>query len=179
MQSQTMNQPRALLITGTVGAGKTSVAATAGSILGEARIPHAVIDLDALCQTWPAPPDDPFNLAMELQNLESVARNYLSAGTKRLVLSGVVEGNSERARYREAVGVELCVCRLRADLTELHRRLRIRHAGADADMQWHLNRAGQLDRILDTSKVGDFEIPTDQRTLTDIATAVLSRAGWI
>jgi adenylylsulfate kinase len=174
-----MEQPRALLITGTVGAGKTSVASAAGSILAEAGIPHAVIDLDALSQTWPAPADDPFNLAIELQNLACIARNYLSAGTIRLVLAGVVETTSERARYREAVGVELCVCRLRADLAELHRRLRIRHAGADAQMQWHLDRAGQLDQILDRSKVDDFEIISDGRTPTDVATAVLARAGWI
>ena len=116
---------------------------------------------------------------MELRNVESVARNYLSAGAQRLVLAGVVETTSERARFREAIGVELCVCRLRADLTELHRRLRIRHAGADADMQWHLNRAGQLDQILDTSKVDDFEIISAGRTLPDVAASVLTRAGWI
>jgi adenylylsulfate kinase len=116
---------------------------------------------------------------MELRNLESVARNYLSAGARRVVLAGVVETTSERARYREAVGVELCVCRLRADLTELHRRLRVRHVGADAEMQWHLERAGQLDQILDRSKVDDFEISSDGRSVTDVAAAVLTRAGWI
>jgi len=179
MRSERVDQPRALLITGTVGAGKTSVAAAAGSILAEARIPHAIIDLDALRRSWPAPPDDPFNLAMELQNLESVARNHLSAGAHRLVLSGVVESTSDRARYREAVGVELCVCRLRADLTKLHQRLRTRHAGADAELQWHLDRVGQLDQILDSAKLDDFEITSDGRTLTDVAGAVLVRAGWI
>ena len=173
-----MEQPKALLITGTVGAGKTSIAAAAGSILAEARIPHAVIDLDALSQSWPTPPDDPFNLAMQLQNLASIATNYLSAGAHRFVLAGVVETTSERARYREAVGVDLCVCRLRADLAELHRRLRLRHAGADAEMQWHLDRTGQLDQILDRSKVDDFEVLSDSGTLTDVAAAVLTRAGW-
>jgi Ni2+-binding GTPase involved in maturation of urease and hydrogenase len=59
MRPENNDHPTAVLITGTVGAGKTSVAAAAGSILAEARIPHAVIDLDALTQSWPAPPDDP------------------------------------------------------------------------------------------------------------------------
>jgi adenylylsulfate kinase len=179
MQSESMEQPRALLITGTVGSGKTSIAAAAGSILEEARIPNAVIDLDALSHSWPTPPDDPFNFAMELRNLACIARNYLAAGIHRLVLAGVAETTSERARYRDADGVELSVCRLRATLTELHRRLRIRHAGADTEMQWHLNRAGQLDQILDRTEVADFEIRSDGRTLTDVAAAVLNRAGWI
>jgi hypothetical protein len=179
MQSQCIEQPSALLITGTVGAGKTSVAAAAGSILAEASVPHSVIDLDALSQFWPTPPDDPFNLAMELRNLAAIAGNYLSAGAHRLVLAGVVETMSDRVRFCEAVGVELCVCRLRADLTELHRRLRLRHAGADAEMRWHLNRAGELDQILDRAEVADFEIMSDGRTLTDVADAVLARVGWI
>jgi adenylylsulfate kinase len=179
MRLESNDHPTALLITGTVGAGKTSVAAAAGSILAEARIPHAVIDLDALSQSWPTPPDDPFNLAMELRNLESLARNYLLAGACRLVVSGVVETTAERARYRAALGVELCVCRLRADLAELHRRLRIRHAGADPEMRWHLDRAEQLDQILDQSAVDDFEVISDGRTLTDTAADVLTRTGWL
>jgi Ni2+-binding GTPase involved in maturation of urease and hydrogenase len=36
----------ALLINGTVGAGKTSVAETVGNLLTEAGVPKAVIDLD-------------------------------------------------------------------------------------------------------------------------------------
>lgn len=178
MQSEGGDQPHALLVTGTVGAGKTSVAATIGSLLAEARIPHAVIDLDALGQSWPPPPDDPFNLMMELRNLRCVARNYLSTGTRRLVLAGVVESRSARGRYRAALGVDLCVCRLRADLDELHRRLRIRHAGADAEMRWHLHRAGELDQILNSSQVEDFQILSDGRSVADVAVAVLTRAGW-
>jgi adenylylsulfate kinase len=179
MHPESTRQPSALLITGTVGAGKTSVAAAAGEILAEAHIPHAVIDLDELGRSWPTPPDDPFNLTLELQNLASVAHNYLAAGARRLVMAGVVETTAERARYRQAVGVELCVCRLRADMAELHRRLRVRHAGADGAMRWHLDRAGQLDKILDSSKVDDFEIVSGGVPLVHVATAALSRAGWI
>ncbi|MGW1345730.1 hypothetical protein ACWCOV_32090 [Kribbella sp. NPDC002412] len=109
MRLESNDHPTALLITGTVGAGKTSVAAAVGSILAEARIPHAVIDLDALSQSWPPPPGDPFNLAMELRNLDSLARNYLSAGACRLVVSGVVETTAARARYRAALASN-CAC---------------------------------------------------------------------
>lgn len=171
--------PRALLITGTVGAGKTSVAAAAGTVLAQREVPHAVIDLDAICDSWPPPPDDPFNLAMTLQNLESVAANYLSAGARRLLVAGVVETKAERERFREAIGIDLQVCRLRADLTELHRRLRTRHASAPAELRWHLDRAGQLDQILDRARVADFEIASDGQTTAELAIAALSRAGWL
>jgi adenylylsulfate kinase-like enzyme len=42
---------RALLLTGTVGAGKTSVADALGDLLTEAAVPNAVLDLDWLCRS--------------------------------------------------------------------------------------------------------------------------------
>jgi adenylylsulfate kinase len=102
----------ALLITGTVGAGKTSVAEMVGDLLSEAGVPNAVIDLDWLRRSWPSPAGDRFNLAMELRNLRPVARNYLDAGVVRIVLAGVVETRVDRDRYQDALGDPLSVCRL-------------------------------------------------------------------
>nr|WP_220093533.1 zeta toxin family protein [Flexivirga caeni] len=47
--------PRTLLITGTVGAGKTTTAYAVGDLLRARELPHAVIDLDELHRLWPAP----------------------------------------------------------------------------------------------------------------------------
>ncbi len=171
--------PRALLVSGTVGAGKTSVAEAAGSLLAQAGVPGATIDLDAIRCSWPTRTDDPFNLTMALRNVESLARNYLSDGARRLVLSGVVETREQRARYHAALGIDLCVCRLRADLVELQRRLRVRHAGAADDLQWHLHRAPELDEILDRSGVEDFEVSSDGHEAAAGAATVLTRAGWL
>ena len=44
---------RAVLLTGPLGSGKTSVALEVGELLGSAGVPHAVIDLDWLC--WAGP----------------------------------------------------------------------------------------------------------------------------
>lgn len=102
-----MDQPlptdvRALLINGTVGAGKTSVAEALGDLLAQAGIANAVIDVDWLRRSWPEPPGDPFNGAITLRNLRAVARNYREAGALRLVLAGVVESRAERAAYAAA-----------------------------------------------------------------------------
>jgi adenylylsulfate kinase len=170
--------PRALLVTGTVGVGKTTVAYAVGSLLRDAGISNAVVDLDALSQSWPAPPDDPFNFALELTNLRSVASNFLAAGIDRLVLAGVVESVADRSRYVEALGVPLTVARLRADLDEVGRRLRGRHAGDDEGLRWHLRRSGELDAILDAAGVADVEIGTDGRTATEVGAEVLRLARW-
>lgn len=68
-----MTGASALLITGTVGVGKTSVAEVVGDLLREARVSNAVIDLDWLSHAWPVPPGDGFNETMALRNLKSVA----------------------------------------------------------------------------------------------------------
>ncbi|MEU6721608.1 hypothetical protein ABZ897_60085 [Nonomuraea sp. NPDC046802] len=54
----------ALLITGTLGAGKMAVADALGDLLADAGVPNAVIDLGWLRRALPAPPDDPFQSAL-------------------------------------------------------------------------------------------------------------------
>jgi adenylylsulfate kinase-like enzyme len=170
--------PRALLITGTVGSGKTSTADALGDLLTGAGVRNAVIDLDWLCRSWPTPPGDPFNFAMTLRNLRDVARNYLEAGASRLVLAGVVESRAERRRYEETVGAELTVCRIRVALPTVHRRLARRHEGDDADLRWHVERSGELDPILEAAKVEDVVVEAADRPVTAVAAAVLDAVGW-
>ncbi|MFJ1910460.1 adenylyl-sulfate kinase [Streptomyces sp. NPDC088147] len=169
---------RALLINGTVGVGKTTVANAVGDLLAEAGIPHAVLDLDRLRQSWPTPPGDRFNFGMLLRNLRSIAGNYLDAGATRLVLAGVIEQHDERKRLSDAVGVDLTVCRLRADLSVIHKRLVHRHDGEPETLRWHLDRSAELDAILSRVAVDDFTIDTTTRSVPDVAASVISAADW-
>jgi adenylylsulfate kinase len=166
----------ALLITGTVGAGKTSVADAAGDLLADAGVPNAVIDLDWLRRAWPAPPDDPFNGALTLRNLRAVAANFLAAGAERLVLAGVIEDRAERRDHEEALGVPLTVCRIHVALPEAHRRLAARHAQDPDGLDWHRKRAGELMEILDTAQVEDFAVDGTHATIAEIAARVVE--GW-
>lgn len=168
----------AVLITGTVGAGKTTVAAAVGELLEAAGVAHAVIDLDALRHMWPNPPDDPFNLAMELRNLGVVAGNYLDAGVLRLVLAGVVETRADVVRYREVLGIGLAVCRLRVDAGVVQERLAQRHAGDDPALRWHARRAVELDDILDSAQAYEVEVGAGLDPPPLVAREVLRVVGW-
>ena len=99
MYSPPVKTPRTLLFNATVGTGKTSAAAAAGDVLSDEQVSHAVIDLDALGQMWPAPTGDPFNIGVTLGNLRAMAANYLAANVEWLLVSGVVETRSDRDRY--------------------------------------------------------------------------------
>ncbi|KOV83724.1 AAA family ATPase [Nocardia sp. NRRL S-836] len=170
----------ALLITGPVGVGKTTVAQAVGDLLARAAVPHAVIDLDWLAASWPAPPGDRFNFELQLRNLAAVARNYLDAGAHRLVLAGVVESRADRQRYADVLGVDLAVCRLRADLAVVERRLVGRHRD-DGELRWHVERSRELERIFDAAGVADFVVAADGEVaqVAQVAESVAGAAGWL
>ncbi|MFF2507587.1 hypothetical protein ACFVTY_30015 [Streptomyces sp. NPDC058067] len=178
MHTASPRDPRALLVNGTVGVGKTTVAGAVGDLLAEAGIPHAVLDLDWLRQSWPALPGDRFHFGMLLRNLRSIAGNYLDAGATRLVLAGVIEQPAERKQLADAVGVDLTVCRLRAELPVIHRRLAHRHDNEPGALRWHLDRSAELDGILSRSAVEDFTVDTTTRSVSDVAASVIRAADW-
>lgn len=169
----------ALLLTGTVGIGKTTVAEHLGSQLTKAGIPHAVIDLDRLRDAWPAPENDRFNTRLALRNLTAVTANFLDAGIRKIVIAGVVENSTELAQYRNSLPIPLTVCLLRAKLSTVHQRLNQRHADDPEGLTWHLTRSGELDHIFAAAGVEDFLEETTDRPAGEVADNILNRLGWL
>jgi len=170
--------PRALLITGTVGAAKTTTATAIGDVLGESGVSHAVVDLDWLRRSWPTPHDDPSNLALELQNLRAVASNFVQAGAERLVLAGVLESEEVRGLYEHAVDLPLVVCRLQVQLDRVDDRLRQRHPPGP-ELDWHLARSGELEQVLRTAAIGDHVVLVAEHSPEEVAREVLAAVGWL
>ena len=83
-----------------------------------------------------------------------------------------------RHRYQQAVSVPLQVVRLRVDVSLARRRLRSRHAGDPAALNWHLHRAAELHDILQSVAAEDFVVDADDLTIEQAATAMIVRAGW-
>jgi adenylylsulfate kinase len=61
----------------------------------------------------------------------------------------------------------------------VHRRLAHRHGDDHAGLSRHLNRSGELDRILDDAEVEDFTIDATETSASATAMAVLHRANWL
>jgi adenylylsulfate kinase-like enzyme len=167
-----------LLVTGAVGAGKTTIARAAGDLLAARGIARAVIDLDAIREFWPSPPDYPFCTALTLRNLRALGENYRVAGARRLILAGVIESPGERETHRAALGgAPLTVCRLLAPVPTLQRRVTERED--DDSRLWHVARAAELTASLDAAAVEDFTVGNDGPAPADVARTVLDRAGWL
>jgi hypothetical protein len=166
-----------LLITGPVGAGKSTVANEAGRLLRELGVPHALVDLARIGQCWPVPAGDPWNERLIHQNLACIWSNFRQAGIDRLIVSRVLEARSLLRHLAEAVpGARITVVRLRVRSEVLEARIRAREAGGDPE--WFLGAAAYLAGALERARVEDHVVDNDDRLPGDAAVEVLRLAGW-
>ena len=168
-----------VFLNGTVGAGKTMTGEALHRILADDGISNAMIDLDQLRRSWPAPPTDRFNHELELKNLQSIAANYRVAGIRRFVLAGVLEDPAEVARYRIALGgARLTVIWLDPPLDTVQERLRNRHEPDSAELSWHLHRSGELHGILTKAQLEAHTLPIVGQGSNEVAREVRALVGW-
>jgi adenylylsulfate kinase len=165
-----------LIITGSMGSGKTAVMAEASDILALRGIVHAAIDLDVLGMAHlPAatPGDD-----VMYRNLQAVADNYVAAGVDRFLLARAIENRAEFERCLDAVAAkEVVVCRLAASLETMRQRVGSRESGMCRDK--YIERVKALNESLDDAQLENFAVANERRSLTDVATEVLELARWL
>ncbi len=166
-----------LIISGSMGSGKTAVLSEVSDLLVEADVAHAAIDLDWLSIMHP--PQGQHGERLMFANLAVAWPVYAAAGAERLVVARVVEDRSELHQYREAVpGAEPVVCRLEASIDTMQERLRCRDPGMFQAQG--VARSAALADILWRSGAEDFTVDNGAgRSITDVANEVLSRAGWL
>lgn len=169
-----MPAPLALLVTGTVGVGKSATAAAAGEILAEHGTPHAVIDLDWLGWTYPAPPGG--YAALIAANLAAVLPNLRAAGARHLILCRTVQSDEEIALVENAVApAELTTVVLTAPPETIRARLRARDRGHV--LAGHLDELESMsERITGLTRV-NAHVSAELDDVHRIAADVLACAG--
>jgi hypothetical protein len=170
--------PRLLVVSGTLGAGKTHSAEAIADVLAERGEAVGLIDLDWLCQMHPAPADDPYNDRLALDNLAAVWPNYERLGVEYLIVARVVENAEDRGRYEAAVpGAEVRIVRVEASAKTRAARLTAREPeGASRD--WHLRRTDVLAARLRELDGDDLVVQNEEVSGLDVALEVVSRLGW-
>jgi hypothetical protein len=163
-----------LVVSGSMGAGKTTMLGELSDLLTAERVAHAAIDLDWLGLVYVANP--PADLAF--RNLAAVWPNYAALGVERLLLALAVESASEVEQIRAATGGDLVtVCRLRASISVMQERVRLREPGM---LQSHfVRRVSDLEARLDSANLADFEVSNERRSLSVVAREILVRARWL
>lgn len=187
-----MPNPRfdTVLINGSVGTGKTTTAEALGEALQGLGIPGAVIDMDWLRRSWPAPAGDRFRTALALENLLAVAANFRRAGARVLVVATVVETTEQLDLHAQALvspesatqGVvaqgaaqdKLLHVRLAASSEAVLARLTTRHQDDEDGLCWHAERHPELAGILDRAGFTDeLRIDTTDISPGQVAAQIL------
>ena len=167
-----------LVITGPVGAGKSTVAAALSEVLEDHSVRHALIDLDALRQVVPNPPGDQFAVRLGLRNLAAVWPNYRALGIDALILADVVEDCGQVADYERAMpGAAVIVVRLDVPMELILARLARREG--ERTLAWYRRRAPELQEIMERHGVGDVVISVGARTPHEVALEIARLTGLV
>jgi adenylylsulfate kinase len=168
---------RAILLTGTVGSGKTSVALEIGELLEAGDLPYALVDLDWLAWLRPAPASLVTVHSALAENLALIWPTFREAGVERLVLARFLDERAQLDAVRGALpGVELFVVRLSAAQPLVEQRLRARDTGLQ--LAEHLAETAALAVRGEQAALEDAVVENGERPLRAVAEDVLAAAGW-
>jgi hypothetical protein len=176
MNASQMERKSLLVITGSMGAGKTSVLGEASDILAQQNIPHAAIDLDAFGLAHL--PSRARNDAVMYRNLQCVCKNYAALGVRRFLVARAIEDRAALECCRAAVSARnLFVCRLTAKIGTMRQRVKRRESGIL--QKQFVARVATLNSMLERVRVEDLTLASDDRSVTQLAREMLLKAGWI
>ena len=167
----------AVLLTGTIGAGKSSVAARTSEILHAAGLRHGLVEFDGLAEIYPpADDDDPFNMRLAFHNLRLLLPTFISAGARHLIVSATIESRAQLDEARIALRpYDVTVALITAPPNVVAERIRRREHGALLDD--FLARTDALATTIAGAGVADLEVHNDG-SVTDAAEELLARLGW-
>jgi adenylylsulfate kinase-like enzyme len=167
-----------VIVTGPVGAGKSTVADVMRWTLVDQGVTCAVIDMDALRMVAPYPPGDPFGERIGHRNLASIWPNLVDAGVRAVMIATVVEDRAHSlAAHRAAMpGGKVTIVRLNVPMDLVKERLAHRERTPD-DLAWSLNRAPELQGIMERGAVEDLLVEVGERTPEEVAEEIIARLG--
>lgn len=167
------HRPHLVVVTGPVGAGKSTTARAVVEELERRGEPGALIDMDYLRWLRPSFPDDRFNSRLGLANLAVMGSNFCEAGARWLVLADVVEHPDDAHLYGDAVpGSVVTVVRLNVPLDLVLTRLEGRESAES--MPWYRHRAPELQGIMERTGVGDLVVHVGDRAPDAVAREILA-----
>jgi adenylylsulfate kinase-like enzyme len=166
-----------LLLTGSVGSGKTVVAIEIGHLLEQQGKSAAVVDLDWL--GWLHLRSSTITAdQLIVRNLAAIWPNLREAGMSHAVLARAILGREPLDALRVAAPeADLVVVRLTASPSTIERRLRQRDSGQE--LEEHLRESLGMSRAMDREALEDIAVANDDRLPGEVARDVLQRVGWV
>ena len=175
----TKNNVPVAIVTGTIGAGKSTVAAAMSELLHEAGIRHGLVEVDSLGEVYPAhDPADPYGEALAMQMLATLWPQYLAAGITRAIVTMTLENTKELMRLLEAMGSPAATV-VRLDASGRTRAARIKQREFGNLRSTFLEKTDELGTRMAQLGIGDVIVDNDDRSPVDTARDVLRQIGWM
>ena len=175
-----MNKPvPVVVLTGTIGVGKTAIAMTMSEMLHERRIRNGLLEVDWLGEVYPAPyPEDPYSTGFAMKNLAAIWPNFLEVGITRAVVAMTIENPQELEDVKAALrSADVTVVRLEASRHTRAERIKRRELGAL--LHHFLEKTDPLAKQMEYLGIGDLVVENDARTPQEVAAEILTRVEWL
>lgn len=168
-----------VVVTGTIGVGKTAIAMTMSEILHDRGVRHGLLEVDWLGEVYPAPdPDDPYSTAFAMKNLAAIWPHYLEVAITRAVITMTIENQRELEDLKAALpSADVTVVRLEASQQTRAERIKRRELGVLLDL--FLEKTDPLAKQMECFAIGDLVVENDNRTPQDVAAEILTRIHWL
>ncbi|MGH6804914.1 MAG: hypothetical protein ACREC3_16370, partial [Methyloceanibacter sp.] len=167
-----------VLLTGTLGSGKTTVAIEVARVAEGRGVPCAAIDLDWLCWVHPRVPiTDSQRDNLILQNLLSLWFNFHGVGVEYLVLArALLDDTLLAALERVFPQTRVTVLRIDASPQTIERRLTRRDTGEI--LEEHLRQSAAITIAVEKAALEDAIVLNDCERVSDVAQQVLDVLAW-
>jgi len=166
----------ALFVGGRSGAGKSSVGNELHAQLSAAGVRHCLIDGDVLDMAHPSP----WEHGLAERNLAAMWANYRALAYRRMIYTNtaaVLEDAMDRLTAAMDDAPKVTAVLLTCTDETARRRLSQREIGSALDR--HLERSAEMARPLNRAPSWVHRVPTDDRSVTEIATEIIGLVGWL
>jgi adenylylsulfate kinase-like enzyme len=167
------NDIEVLVLNGSPGAGKSTLANAIAEQLRQMDISHAVIDVDELGRVFPE-----LGASLGWSNLRAIWPNYATMSNLKVILPVCIDSKQDLDVLRNAVpSKEFMICELVANESTLKDRVTKR----EPNEYWQRKLRTLVDKHISkalSDKFADFRVRTDDKSIDDAVREILQYLGW-
>lgn len=167
-----MSKIEVLVINGSPGSGKSTIANALSEELRKLNQVHAVIDVDELARVYPETQGD-----LMWRNLAAIWENYRQIEGMKAILPVCIDDQEALDKLKASVPCDtFTICELVAPVDILKSRVTER----EPNDYWQGKLRDLVQRYADRpEKFSDFQVSTERSSVENTAKEIVAKLGWL